>query len=237
MPTLLWNTPPTKIISLTSSIHVWSAVLHISLHKIKKFYILLSPEEKMRVQRFFFKKDRNNFIAARGFLRSILSCYTHLEPQNLCFSHNQYGKPSLIDYPQIQFNLSHSYGVFLLAVSMNKPLGIDVEYMKRECDVERIARRFFSPQEYAALMNLPNMEKTAAFFKLWVKKEAFLKGLGHGLFALKKNTLDKKWFFYPLNPAVNFSAILASNEPIKSVCCWKWDGKSKRALSSSITLL
>ena len=84
------------------------------------------------------------------------------------------GKPYLRDYPGVQFNLSHSgrYGVCALSAF---PVGVDVELirpLRRE-----VARRFFTPAEAAWLDARPEAE----FFRLWTRKESYIKAIGKGL--------------------------------------------------------
>lgn len=86
------------------------------------------------------------------------------------------GKPYLADYPGVQFNLSHSGPWGACAVS-EEPVGVDVELVRPLR--QNVAGRFFTPTEQTFLARQPNPEQ--AFFRLWTRKESFLKALGKGL--------------------------------------------------------
>lgn len=44
-----------------------------------------------------------------------------------------------------------------------------------------MAKRFFAADEYAELIQLPNDQQTQAFYRIWTRKEAFIKAIGEGL--------------------------------------------------------
>ncbi len=54
-------------------------------------------------------------------------------------------------------------------------MGVDIERMRRSLPYERIADRFFADREVAALREVPNAVRPAAFFACWTRKEAYLK--------------------------------------------------------------
>ncbi len=88
------------------------------------------------------------------------------------------GKPYLLDYPEIHFNLSHSWEM-VLAVFADTEVGCDIEYegvLKLQ-----IARRFFCPSEYAYILSLPEDGRAEAFYQLWTLKESFMKVTGLGM--------------------------------------------------------
>lgn len=88
------------------------------------------------------------------------------------------GKPRLRDWPYVHFNISHAGRWIVCAVSPY-PVGIDVEQC-RENNLA-IARRFFTPDEHAALLAQEPATRLAFFYRLWTAKEAYLKALGTGL--------------------------------------------------------
>ncbi len=81
----------------------------------------------------------------------------------------------------IRFNISHSRGVALYAVTCGREVGIDLEYMRSDLEVEQIAGRFFSRREIATLHALPAALRRYAFFLCWTRKEAYIKARGEGL--------------------------------------------------------
>jgi 4'-phosphopantetheinyl transferase len=66
-------------------------------------------------------------------------------------------------------------------VSRAGEVGVDVEELNREMDIESIAANFLSQEEYVRIKSLPPAQQPARFFSQWVLKEAYLKGRGLGL--------------------------------------------------------
>ena len=94
------------------------------------------------------------------------------------------GKPQLAagQNPRaLQFNVSHSAGIALIAVGSERRIGIDVEKIRSDVDTAALAERFFSVHERAGLRALPDHLRVAAFYACWTRKESFLKATGDGL--------------------------------------------------------
>jgi 4'-phosphopantetheinyl transferase len=82
---------------------------------------------------------------------------------------------------RIAFNVSHAGDWALLAFARDRDVGVDVEHHRELKDLEDLAARFFAPAETAALMALPSAQRQAAFFRIWTRKEAFVKAIGEGI--------------------------------------------------------
>ncbi len=167
-----------------NEVHIWLNYLNVHEARIKHLYPLLSDSEKERSERFKFYKHRKAFIASHGFMHTILSYYINSSANEIKFSQAEHGKPSLIksqNPDNIQFNLSHSNNIAMLAVCKHNSLGIDVEYAERKTDWAGISKRFFTPNEQALLFKLNKDEQKKAFFQIWTRKEAHMKVTGKGL--------------------------------------------------------
>lgn len=140
---------------------------------------LLSQTEQARAARFKFPQHRQRFIASHTALRRILAGYVDAKPQQLVFQKAVHGKPSLTDYPDLHFNLSHSNTTALIAVARHE-IGVDIEQVKKR-DELKLAKRFFTQTEYQWLAAHATKDISPAFFKLWTRKEAVLKATGLGL--------------------------------------------------------
>lgn len=81
----------------------------------------------------------------------------------------------------LRFNVSRSGGLGLLAVVPGVEVGVDVERVRPFPELERVASRFFSPGEVGRLRRLPPSLRVDAFYRVWTRKEAFLKARGEGL--------------------------------------------------------
>ena len=139
-------------------IHIWHSDLDIPNTQTLLGY--LSTDEKDRANRFHFEKDKRRFIAARGLLRFMLGHYLKQKPEQIAFIYNQYGKPEVINSLGLTFNISHSENMALFAFAQHLTLGVDIESKTRECDMDGIAERFFSPAEYTVLKNVAGEKKT-----------------------------------------------------------------------------
>ncbi len=168
----------------TGDIHIWLNFLNLHQAKLKHLYPLLSSAEKARSEEFSHFRARKNYIASHGFLHSVLAYYLERPAAEIQFSQGEKGKPfiTLEQNPQqLQFNLSHSQNLAILAVCREQSVGIDIECNQRVSDWSGIARRFFTPNEQQALFALPEAQQKDAFYQIWTRKEAHMKVTGLGL--------------------------------------------------------
>jgi len=161
-----------------SAVHVWAIGLTGSPAVLRT---LLSADELESVGRLHFADDRRRYIAARGSLRQILGEYSGTPPAELRFCYGERGKPCLESHSALEFNLSHSGDIALLAVTRIGPIGIDVERVRPIEDLLGLARRNFSRSEYETLVDLPEAQHEDSFFRCWTRKEAYVKAVGDGL--------------------------------------------------------
>ncbi len=116
---------------------------------------------------------------------SILAKYTSFSADELVIKRKGYGKPELVHdefHVKVHFNLSHSDGIGLLAVS-NMPLGVDIE-KRREISALETCIEYICTEEEARIVNrLSGDKKRALFFEVWVRKEACVKALGMDILA------------------------------------------------------
>jgi 4'-phosphopantetheinyl transferase len=161
---------------------LWTVRLEASEDNFARSVAWLSPEEKSRAERFHFSRHRRAFALGRAALRALLGSYLGIQPAEVCFIYGAQGKPALSDAAcPLRFNASNSGDLAAVAFTTGCEIGVDVEQHRTLHDFENIAQRFFSPQEAAELMELPNSEKTTAFFHCWTRKEAYIKAMGGGL--------------------------------------------------------
>jgi 4'-phosphopantetheinyl transferase len=179
-----WLSPPATLHLEENEIHVWRVSLGQAEHVISQLWPILAADEQSKAERFRFPLDRAHYIVARGSLRGILSRYLLLEPREMRFSYNSYGKPALdpaFHSEILHFNLSHAQGLALYAFASSRQVGIDIEGLRTDFPWAEVAERFFSPQEHRALHALPADMRYQAFFNCWTRKEAYLKARGDGL--------------------------------------------------------
>ncbi len=147
------------------------------------FESVLSVAEAQRYQRLQVAAKRDQLLLGKYFIRQVLSRYRDVDPLDWEFVENAYGKPTLA--PQFQqplsFNLSHSRNLYVLAVSTENKVGVDVELATRARRIRELAARHFSTDEINALQQLSGSEQLAHFYQIWTLKEAYVKAKGLGL--------------------------------------------------------
>lgn len=183
-----WQPAPKALTIAAAEVQIFCASLEA--RDADRYEHTLSLDERLRADRFHFPRDRDHFVIARGLLRTIVGGYRRIAPQEVKFLYGENGKPALASPPgtaSLHFNLAHSHGLALYAFSLSAKVGVDVEFVNRNAADLSIARRFFSPREYAELCALEPSKQREGFINCWTRKEAYLKCIGSGL----SNRLDQ----------------------------------------------
>jgi len=165
-----------------------------------------------------------------------------MEPASIAFEQNDFGKPRLAPdlAAKMDFNMSHTDRIALLAVAAGLRIGIDVEEIRH---VERgTIEQYFSLQEQTDLATLTGPDWLEGFYNCWTRKEAILKGEGLGL-NIKLNAFDvslkpnaepivltirpgagfsSSWHLRHLRPAPLTAAALATNARATDVACYRF---------------
>jgi 4'-phosphopantetheinyl transferase len=240
-----WLSPPQQPELEPNDVHVWRVSLHTASIHAKSLFKLLTPDEVDRALRFHFQRDRDRFVIVRGVLRILLSTYIRIPSGQVRLQYSARGRPSLAPGQSdilLDFNVSHSQELALLAFRRGQAVGIDVEYVRQDIVHEQIAEHFFSAQEVASLRALPGDLRAAAFFHCWTRKEAFIKATGEGL----SRPLDQfsmslvpgeaarllavqgqpeeisKWFIQDVEPGPGYAAALVAQSPVEHIHHWDY---------------
>lgn len=149
-----------------------------------RYDALLSAGERAAQARFRFARHQRRYLVTRALVRTVLSRYAAVRPEDWTFSAGPRGRPEISaprPAPALEFNISHSADLVMLGVTSGRALGIDTESIQaREADTEGLDR-YFAPQESAALLALGPHERRRRFFELWTLKESYIKARGMGL--------------------------------------------------------
>ncbi|MDB6054966.1 MAG: 4-phosphopantetheinyl transferase [Verrucomicrobiales bacterium] len=165
---------------MTSFLQVYDCDLAATPNLTATAMEFLSPEEAERAQRFYFEKDRMEFVGCKALQRILIGRKLGLAPGSLVFTVNAFGKPALAK-DLLFFNISHSHGRGLIGLGNSGELGVDVEYIERRLEIAELAERFFSKQECEELFGLPLEQQKQGFFNAWSRKEAYIKARGKGI--------------------------------------------------------
>jgi 4'-phosphopantetheinyl transferase len=206
----------TRIPLPQDEVHLWQIDLASVAPAEQRWEQILSTDERSRAARFHFARDRQFFTATRAILRMILGSYLDSSPSELVIQYSEKEKPSL--HPSssedpLEFNVSHSGSIAMLAFSRGRSLGVDVEALRDNFDHEAIARRFFSAEERRQLANLSPAERYRGFFRCWTRKEAYIKAQGAGL------SLPLHQFDVSLRPG-DLNALLATRPDPTAAAEW-----------------
>jgi 4'-phosphopantetheinyl transferase len=224
-----WIAGPLAPAISNREVHVWKVGLRGGASEA--MYSWLSDEEQNRAARFHFGKDRESYQNAHGSLRLILGRYLDLAPAELHFGQTDFGKPFLTNNEAsgLLFNMSHSGDFALIAVTREREVGVDVEFMRDGFATDDVAEHFFSVAEIYTLTGLEPHLRTHAFFNCWTRKEAYVKARGEGLSmpldqfdvslapgvqaTMLNNRLDEmetsRWTFHDLTVAPEYAGALA----------------------------
>ncbi len=183
-PPTSWLEAPWPPVFPVGCVDVWRVRLDEPARAGSDAASVLSSDEIARARRFHFEKDRIHFSRCRSALRDLLAGYLAISATEIRFEYLASGKPQLAAQQNpraLQFNVSHSAGMALIAVGSEHRLGVDIEKIRDDVDTTALAERFFSLRERAGLQALPDHLRVPGFFACWTRKEAFLKATGDGL--------------------------------------------------------
>jgi 4'-phosphopantetheinyl transferase len=240
-----WRSAGKDLVLNNNEVHVWRAALDHNPSHRHSLVDTLSEDEQARAARFYFQIDRQRFVVARAALRDILGGYLKRAAKSVSFCYGPHGKLALAQDSgknTIHFNLSHSNGVAVYAITRGREIGIDLEFIREDLEVELLAERFFSQHEIATLRGLPDSLRKYAFFLCWTRKEAYLKARGEGL-SLPLNQFDVslipgepaallstqadpdealRWFLQELSIGPSYVSALAVEGHSGPLSCWQW---------------
>lgn len=169
-----WGRSDSPGILDTNEVYVWHAELNCTDSQLYAFEKIISPDELIASKRFVKESDQKKYIASKAITRDILSRYLQVLPNDIEFVLSEHGKP-FVKNNALHFNVSHSGDCFLMGVTLDHPIGVDLEYVRENNDYLALAKRFFAASECQAIKNKDD------FYRCWTRKEAFIKAMGLGL--------------------------------------------------------
>ncbi|HEX4140166.1 MAG TPA: 4'-phosphopantetheinyl transferase superfamily protein [Candidatus Methylacidiphilales bacterium] len=165
-----------------SAVVVWLANVPELQDELAGLEALLDPRERERAESFRFAEDRARFTVGRGLLRHGLRRYAPKVPPAIEMAYSSLGRPLVpAEYEAPRFSISHTRDLVALAFAAGAQAGVDLEYMQPPVDLLELAERILSEEDLHAFVSLPRHERLPAFFRVWTRKEAYLKARGEGI--------------------------------------------------------
>ena len=191
----------------SGQVHLWCSFFAEITDEalLREYRRLLTEVERQKERRFYFVRDQRRYLVTRALVRTTLSRYAAVAPEQWVFATNSYGKPEIANDEslagRLSFNITHTDGLIILGVAPDQSLGVDVENVRKRPAPIEVADRFFAPDEAEALNALPKERQQQRFFEYWTLKESYIKARGMGL----SIPLDKFSFQFPRELEVRIS--------------------------------
>lgn len=134
---------------------------------------VLDAGERRRAAAYREELTRRRWVLSHAALRMIAGPVLGMDPAALSWTIGTHGKPEL---PGLHVNLSHSGGLAMVAVSVERRVGVDIQQVVPGLDVLGMAERYYPADEAA---HVGSGEGSGdRFAALWSRKEALVKAAG-----------------------------------------------------------
>jgi 4'-phosphopantetheinyl transferase len=210
LPSIHWRVPGAFPALAPREVQVWCGWIDAPEADDPASVAVLSDKERTRAAAFHFAVDRRRYTASHVMLRQLLGRYLDEDPRSLGFTKGPSGKPALSE-GNLQFNLSHSGPLALLAVTRDQAVGIDLELRWEMPDLAVLEERVFTPAALRRQQRLAPGQRLCGFYRRWTELEAIGKCRGTGL-DLEKMTPGSE-HLTPADPAEGFTGCLACERP------------------------
>ncbi|WP_157605142.1 4'-phosphopantetheinyl transferase superfamily protein [Schlesneria paludicola] len=214
---------------------------------------LLSDDERQKAARYRVDDPRRQFVACRSTLRRLIGEACQIPPRDLQFEYGAHGKPELSqvgwpeNVPRIEFSVSHSGQLGLIALTIDSAVGVDIEQRNPRVKALKLADRFFAASESQELVKLPAERLLDGFYKGWTCKEAYIKATGQGLslsLSSFRVSMDpdhpvalihvdgqpdaaRHWTVQSLAVGDGHSASIMVRQPNCRFQCWAWSSEQR----------
>lgn len=159
---------------------VWRLPLQCDPLAENQLSALLETVESARAARQATSDLRRRFVVSHGLLRLVLASFTGLRPESIRVITGEFGKPQLAGGAP-HFSLSHCEDEALVAVTYAGPVGVDIERVRADIEIDAIARRLLAAHDIARIEAWPEAKRERAWFSAWTRREAVTKACGDGL--------------------------------------------------------
>jgi 4'-phosphopantetheinyl transferase len=172
--------PARATLPAADEVHLWVADLDPGPAEAARRFAATTGAERERAARFRRPRHAEHYLSAHGALRLVLADALACDPHALRIGTGAGGKP-VLEHAPLEFNLSHSGDIALIAVTLARQVGVDVEQLRPLPDLDALAARVCNERELRWIAGLANAHRERAFFALWTRKEALAKATGEGI--------------------------------------------------------
>ena len=219
----------------SASIELWQGTVKPDGSYYEAYWNVLDEAEKIRARRYTQPTHHKEYVHIHAQVRYLLAKKLQQAPEQIIINRSPQGKPYLLEYPNIAFNLSHTLDYFLLAISENCNLGVDIEYCKYRPNMEGLVNKCFAITERDYWHTLSRQDQLSVFYQFWTRKEAFVKATGSGIvLGLEQCVVDvnnqqrflripkqcgnsSDWFIHKIDVPKNYCAALVLDRPISDI--------------------
>ncbi len=165
----------------TDLVEIWHGIVTAEDAHYQAYWRILDEDEQMQAQKFKNPMLHKRYVEIHGRLRNILAQVLNHPPEKIRIKKAVHGKPYLVDYPELAFNLTHSADKAMIAVGWQCQLGVDIEICKQRVNFSGLVNKCFAEEEIVYGTELPEIRKNIEFYRFWTRKEALVKATGHGI--------------------------------------------------------
>lgn len=162
------------------TVELWTRRLALDAEPTEHDLSVLNADERRRADGFQVASSRNRFVGRHVHLRQVLARYLDMPSASVPLLARLNEPPQLTVPSALRLSLSSSADVSAAAIAWNRPVGVDVEHLARDVDISAVAATVFAKRECQAINMASAPERQALFFRIWTRKEAFVKALGIG---------------------------------------------------------
>jgi len=157
--------------------------MHINIRKFNyksacEYERFITDDELERSNKFKFPQGKERYILSKAWTREYISEILDIDPKTIKFNKTENGKPYLVEYKDIFFNISHSEDYFAIVVNEGQDVGIDIEKIRCSENLDKLASKAFGPKEIAQLRGITDdNQQRHLFYHFWTRREAVIKCL------------------------------------------------------------
>ncbi|MGW1293052.1 4'-phosphopantetheinyl transferase family protein [Streptomyces sp. NPDC002533] len=177
--------------TLDGPVRVWLLpAVEADVAAAERLAAVLDDDERERSTRLVRRADREIHLLAHVGLRLLLGSCLDRHPRDVVLDRapchgcgGPHGRPVLAPAEHgygLHFSLSHTRGLAICAVA-GAEVGVDAETAERGTRTADDVLPMLHASERKVIEDLPRPMRAASFRNAWVRKEAYLKGIGTGI--------------------------------------------------------